>query len=157
MAIPYTPEAVAALRHAAAKNIPAIEVQQQLGWDGAFLARVCQKHKIDIAGIVPSTPQIYVPPPPPLRVDMKDRLRVFAGELSGNAGLMLVRLIRYPVGDVVAAEGMGLSGSVTTAAQRKINSSLKRAGLPWRVDSVRRGIHASGYRLVKCDDGEARA
>ncbi len=54
MPVPYTMEAVAALRHAAATQTSAAEIQQLLGWDNSMLVRVCRKHGIDM--VVPAVP-----------------------------------------------------------------------------------------------------
>lgn len=51
MPVPYTRDAVKALRHAAATNISAAEIQQLFGWDAAKLTRVCRTHEIDIVDI----------------------------------------------------------------------------------------------------------
>lgn len=47
-AVPYTRDAVKALRFAAAKDVPAAEILDSFGWDAAMLTRVCRTHGIDL-------------------------------------------------------------------------------------------------------------
>lgn len=72
MAIPYTREALEALRHAAASNTPAAEIQQYLGWDTATIARRCKDHGIDL--LIPLATAMGahddVPPPAPAALDL---------------------------------------------------------------------------------------
>lgn len=69
--IPYTIDAVTAIRHAAAARTPISELQQHLGWDNAMLTRVCAKHGIELvtysvlpASVLPSQEPIRESLPP---------------------------------------------------------------------------------------------
>ncbi len=57
MPMPYTIEAVNALRHAAATQTSAAEILVHLGWDAAMLSRICRRHGIDLLiSNVPTSP-----------------------------------------------------------------------------------------------------
>lgn len=155
MSMPYCPEAINALRHAAARNIRAAEIQASLGWDGDMLARVCRRHQIDIAGAIPPSPKI-APPKPVLAA--KDPLKAFAGKMSGMAGIMLLALVRRPIGEVVKTVDMGITSNNPGRAMAYANKLMQQTYLPWVIESVfseQRSL--AGYRLIRTDDGEGWA
>lgn len=155
MPVPYTIEAVKALFHAESTRTPSAEIQQLLGWDGAMLARVCRKHGVGLIGAVADVP--YVPPPPP-RFAVRDPLRTFAGAMNGYAGILLTRLVRRHLGEVVTSTELEIESSNCSAAKTRANKLLKAAGLPWMIERVSRNReHEHGYRLVRTDGGDARA
>lgn len=154
MSMPYCPEAINALRHAAARNIRAAEIQASLGWDGQMLERVCKKHQIDIIGAIPATPKIEPPKP---QISARDPVRAFAGRMSGMAGTILLALTRAPLGAVVKTIDMGIISKNPGRAIAIANKLLEREGLPWVIESFRPKSHDGGYRLVKTDGGNGWA
>lgn len=154
MSMPYCPEAINALRHAAARNIRAAEIQASLGWDGEMLERVCRKHQIDIVGAIPATPKIE---PPKASLDTRDPLRAFAGRMSGMAGVMLLALTKSPLGALVKVSDMGINSKNPGRAMACANNLLRLEGLPWVIEGVRTRTPEGGYRLIKTDDGQGWA
>lgn len=145
---PYTPEAVAALRSAAARNIPAEEIAQQLGWDAARVARVCATHRIDLLGLHarPAT-GMAVARTVPRRNPHADDLGGFCDALPAKTAQLLRALLRHPLGTRVTEHETGLTSATISAARGRINLRLARDGLPYRIEA-RQGSN-QGYWLER--------
>lgn len=158
MPISYTPAALAMLRAAADRSTPRAEVQRLLGWDNTMLAAVCRKHGIDLVGAIPPSQPISSPVVRSLPVvSERNQLRALANTMSGGASaIMLQRIIRYPIGEIVPSAHLGVDGRNASSCRYHINNVLRKANLPFAVEGVTRG-YDGGYRLVRSEDVDGAA
>lgn len=146
MPMPYTRDAVKALRHAATTNTPLSEVQQYLGWDTATIARRCKDHGIDL--LIPLTTALGARdvPPAPMTLDL------ILSKLTPRQAQIFSVLQPHADGEWFSAAKIAkrLGGDMT---RKKVRAGI--AGLDRRLDRMdadyqvetRMGA-GGGFRLV---------
>lgn len=150
MPVPYTMEAVATLRHAAAHLTPIQVIQQQLGWDSNMLASVCRQHGIDIAP--PAVAASVTRPRGPV-LSPAEKLAQFIGHLSPRQADAMKMLCAASAINDAYIPATAISGSEprdckTRAVGRVIqilNSKLADERMPYRIDV--RTSEGYAYRL----------
>ncbi len=159
MPIPYTLEAVAALRHAAATHTPSSEIQRHLGWDNSMLTRVCRKHGIDLvvatAEVAEALPPQLAPiaPYPPMVARILAKLTPLQTQIF--------HILRRRANDGTWIKGADIAGALGRATDPGGVRSVAQivARIARRMERMRTGYLIEtqtgpdgGYRLV-LDEG----
>lgn len=154
MPIPYTRDAVKALRHAEATNVPVAEILELFGWDAATLTRVCRRHEIDLVdargsaaaaasqGATPAAPRRPVSPHDYILSRLTERQAQIFRALQPHADgrWFTAAVIGQRIG-VKTARAYGIRDSVKGLGRR-----LERMEAEYQIED-RKGPHG-GFRLV---------
>lgn len=146
--VPYTREALASLRDAASRGMPAEHIRQLFGWDSATLAQRCTRHEIKLLVLAPSPPTPRGNGPAALSAILAKltsrQAQIFgvlhpridpAGQWSDRvSGAYIARMIGVEKPNAIIRSVVGL------------DIRLRKMGAPYRVESkLGRG---GGFRLV---------
>lgn len=149
MPVPYTIDAVAALRHAERIGTPAEEIQQHLGWDSHMLARVCRTHEIDLVVVSPA--ELPHPARAPISIDLQHIISRLTPRQAEIFRILQPRtyadVYQQWVSAAMMAKLIGVSGahSITTSIGG-LARRLDRMDAEYQIEG-RKGNHG-GYRLV---------
>ncbi len=159
MPLPYTKEAIAALRHAERLGTPAEEIQQLLGWDDGMFERRCREHKIRLISIGQQTKPGQVERLAaryPVNAKVSVKLQPLIDKLTPRRAEIFRILLSRPIqaiGDeqwvtsTAIADAIGISdiSSVVTSI-RGLARQLNRMDAEYKIDA-RKGP-GGGYRII---------
>ena len=154
MPVPYTMEAVAALRHAERIGVPAQEVQAQLGWDGGMMMRVCRKHGIGLVDseAASAAPQMQREPAGPIAPYPPEVMHIISNLTERQTEIF--DILRRAANDGTQwVRGTDIAEMITGAGRRSI--CMSAASLARRLKHIDAGYQVEtqkgmggGYRLV---------